>query len=53
MIKNERRFYEVLHGTLFNEWDRGYAKQIQKCNRLSDYEQITKEIFKKGSYNLL
>ncbi len=40
-------------GSLFTEWDDTYAKQIRKCNRLNDYERIVKEIFKKGSYNLL
>ncbi len=37
-------------GTLFTGWDEGYAKQIRKCNRLSDYEQIVKQIFRDGEY---
>lgn len=37
-------------GTLFSGWDETYAKQIRKCNRLSDYEQIVKEIFRSEKY---
>lgn len=33
-------------GTLFIGWDEIYAKQIRKCNRLSDYEQIVKQILR-------
>lgn len=33
-------------GTLFTGWDEGYAKQIRKCNCLTDYEQIVKQIFR-------
>lgn len=32
-------------GSLFAEWDEVYAKQIRKCSRLKDYEQIVKQIF--------
>lgn len=37
-------------GTLFTGWEEAYAKQIRKCSRLSDYEQIVKEIFKREQY---
>ena len=37
-------------GTLFEEWEETYAKQIRKCNRLSDYEQIVKQIFRNEEY---
>ncbi len=33
-------------GILFEGWEETYAKQIRKCNSLSDYEQIVKQIFK-------
>ena len=33
-------------GTLFAGWEETYAKQMRKCNRLSDYEQIVKQIFR-------
>lgn len=38
-------------GTLFTGWDETYAKQIRKCNRLSDYEYIVKSIFKNEEYD--
>ncbi len=38
-------------GSLFTGWDSIYAKQIRKCNRLSDYEQIVKQIFRNESYS--
>lgn len=37
-------------GTLFEEWEETYAKQIRKCNCLSDYEQIVKQIFRNDEY---
>lgn len=37
-------------GQLFTGWDDMYAKQIRKCNRLSDYEQIVKQIFRDEVY---
>lgn len=37
-------------GTLFTGWDETYAKQIRKCSRLSEYEQIVKQIFRNEEY---
>lgn len=33
-------------GTLFQGWETGYAKQIRKCSRLSDYEAIVGQMFR-------
>ncbi len=40
-------------GTLFTGWEETHAKQIRKCNRLSDYDQIVKQIFRSESYTIL
>lgn len=32
-------------GSLFTGWEEAYAKQMRKCSRLSDYEQIVNRIF--------
>lgn len=37
-------------GSLFTGWEKTYAKQIRKCNRLGDYEQIVKQIFRQETF---
>lgn len=37
-------------GPLFTGWEEEHAKQIRKCNRLNDYEQIVREIFRLEAY---
>lgn len=37
-------------GSLFTNWDSRYAKQIRKCNRLEEYEQIVKVLFAREQY---
>lgn len=40
----------IYMGTLFAGWEDAYAKQIRKCSRLSEYEQIVKQIFRNAAY---
>jgi len=37
-------------GTLFTGWETQHAKQLRKANRLADYEQIVKQIFRSEEY---
>ncbi len=37
-------------GSLFTGWEEGHAKEIRKVNRLADYEQVVKRIFRDEQY---